>query len=109
MRAYTEQIAADDTDVFGGTQLDTLQEGGQLDIWLLSSQPDSLASFFGPGNEPVLTTVEIPNETRAPRPNDDPPFTVMILKSGHYTLNIDIVTAGTVILVAIFREKGIDF
>jgi len=109
MRVYTEQVTADDTDVLGGTQLDTLQEGGQLDLWLLSSQADSLASIFGPGNEPVASGIEVLNETRAPRPNDDPPFSLAIMKAGHYTLNIDIVTAATVIVLAVFREKGIDF
>jgi len=109
MRVYTEQIAADDADVLAGTQLDTLQQGGQLDIFLLSSQADTLYSLFGPGNEPLVTNAEVANETRAPRPNDDVPHTLVIGKAGHYTLDINIVTAGTVILLAVFREKGIDF
>ena len=109
MRVYTEQLTGDDTDVFAGTQLDTLQSGGQLDIWMLSSQADSIASLFGPGNEPVATSIEISNEARVPRPNDDTPFTLVIQKAGHYTLNVDIVTAATVYIVAAYREAGIDF
>jgi hypothetical protein len=109
MRVFSEQITADDADVLAGTQLDTLQEGGQLDVFLLSSQPDTLYSIFGPGNEPIVTNAEVMNETRSPRPNDDTPHTLVIMKAGHYTLDINIVTAATVILLAVFREKGIDF
>ena len=109
MRLFSEQITADDADVLAGTQLDTLQEGGQLDIYILSSQADTLYSLFGPGNEPLVTNAEVPNETRAPRVNDDTPHTLVVMKAGHYTLDINIVTAATVIVLIIFREKGIDF
>lgn len=109
MRIYSENITADDADVLGGTQLDTLQAGGQLDVFILSTQADTLFSIFGPGNEPLVTAAEVAQETRAPRPNDDTPFTLVIGKSGHYTVDVNIQTAATVQLLAVYREKGIDF
>jgi hypothetical protein len=109
MRVYSENITVDDTDVLAGTQLDTLQAGGQLDLFLLSTQADTLLDVFGPGNEPLVTSAEINQETRAPRVNDDTPLTLVIGKAGHYTVNVNIVTAATVQLVAIYRERGVDF
>ncbi len=109
MRVHTEQITVDDADVLGGTSLDVLEEGGQLDVFVLSSAADTLMTITGPNAEPIAVGVEVPNETRAPRPNDDTPLSIPIETGGHYTINIDIVAAATVILLAIYRKAGVDF
>lgn len=104
MRIHQENFTADDADALNGTQLNILEAPGQLDIFILSTQADTVLSITGPGTEPLAQSVEVPQETRAVRPNDDIPFTVPILETGHYTVNIDITTAATVQMVAIYRN-----
>lgn len=109
MRVHSENLTADDADVLGGTALDQLESGGQLDIFTLSTQADTLLSITGPDNEPIITAGEIPQETRAIRPTDDLPLSLVISSGGHYTVDVNIVTAGTVQFLAIYRKAGIDF
>lgn len=108
-RIHTENLTADDTDVLDGTALDQLEAGGQLDIYLISTQADSLATLTGPDNEPIIQAVEIPQETRAIRPTDDTPLSLVVVSGGHYTLDVNIVTAAVVQVLAIYRKAGIDF
>jgi len=109
MRIHTENITLDDTDVLAGTSLDTLESGGQLDLFVLSTQADTVMDITGPDNEPIAQNVEIQQETRAIRPTDDVPFSLVIATGGHYTINIDIVTAATVPFMAIYRKAGTDY
>ena len=109
MRIHSENLTVDDADALAGTSLNILEAGGQLDIWLLSTQADTLVTLNGPDNEPILEGVEIPQETRAIRVQDDTPHTLAVRSGGHYTLNIDIVTAATVAILAIYRKAGVDF
>ncbi len=109
MRVHTENFTVDDADALAGTQLDTLEEGGQLDIFILSTQADTLLTITGPNAEPLAVGVEVAQETRAPRPNDDIPLSLPVSTGGHYTVNIDIVTAATVQMLAIYRKAGVDF
>lgn len=109
MRIHPENIAADDADLLAGTPLDQLEAGGQLDIFLLSTQADTGITVTGPDREPIVVAGEIPMETRAIRPQDDVPLSIPIRTGGHYTVNIDIVTAATVQTLSIYRKKGVDF
>lgn len=104
-----ENLTADDTDVLGGTALDQLESGGQLDIYILSTQADTLATLTGPDNEPIIQAVEVPQETRAIRPTDDVPLSLVVVSGGHYTLDINIVTAAVVPILAIYRKAGVDY
>lgn len=109
MRIHMENITVDDADALAGTQLDQLEAGGQLDLFLLSSQADTLLSVTGPDNEPIVQAVEIPLEVRAIRPTDDTPLSLVVQTGGHYTVNIDIVTSAVVQFLAIYRKAGTDF
>lgn len=109
MRIHQENLVADDADVLAGTQLDQLETGGQLDLFLISTQADTLLSVTGPDNEPIVQAVELPQETRAIRPTDDVPLSLRIVAGGHYTVNLNIVTAATVQFLGIYRKAGVDF
>lgn len=109
MRVHLENLTADDTDALAGTALDQLEAGGQLDIFVLSTQADTLLSVSGPDNEPIITGGEVPQETRAIRPTDDLPLSLVVATGGHYTVDINIVTAATVQLMALYRKAGLDF
>lgn len=108
-RFHLENITADDADVLAGTALDQLEAGGQLDILALSTQADTLLSLRGPDNEEILTNGEVPQETRAPRPTDDLAMSLLVVSGGHYTVDVNIQTAATVQLMAIYRKAGVDF
>lgn len=105
MRIHTENFTADDTDALAGTTLATLESGGQLDVFILSTQADTIVTVTPPGSEVVVQSVEVPQETRAPRVNDDTPISVILPETGHVIVNIDIVTAATVQMVAIYRSE----
>lgn len=109
MRIHTENITVDDADVLDGTALQQLEAGGQLDIFVLSTQADTLFTLTGPDNEPIAQAIEIQQETRAIRPGDDIPLSLAVISGGHYTANVDIITAGTVQFMAIYRKAGLDF
>lgn len=109
MRLHSENHTADDTDALQNTQLDQLEAGGQLDIFALSTQADSVLTITMPGQESPVQSVEIPQETRAIRPTDDIPISLAVLRGGHPTVNIDIVTAATVQFLAVYRKRGEDF
>lgn len=109
MRIHQENLTADDTDVLGGTALDQLEAGGQLDVYLLSTQADTLLTMTGPDTEPIVQSVEVAQETRAIRPTDDIPLSVPVLSGGHFTIDVNIVTAAVVQFLAIYRKAGLDF
>lgn len=109
MRIHTENLTTDDVDVLAGTALDQLEAGGQLDLFVMSTQADTVLTITGPDAEPIALSIEVPQETRALRPADDLPFSLPLLSGGHYTVNVDIVTAATVQFIAIYRKAGIDF
>lgn len=109
MRVHLENLTVDDTDVLAGTALDQLEAGGQLDLLLLSTQADTLLTITGPDNEPIALSVEVPQETRAIRPATDLAMSLVVISGGHYTVNVDIVTAAVVQFMAIYRKAGIDF
>ena len=109
MRIWPENITADDADVLAGTDLDQLEADGQLDIFALSTQADTILNIRGPNNEPLVVNGEVPQETRAIRPNDDTAFSLAVRNAGHYTLDVNIVTAATVQVLAVYRKRGTDF
>ena len=97
-------ITADDADALASTDLANVPGPGQLDIFLASTQNDSVFTFTGPGVEPVARLIRIGQRTNGqPSLADDVPYSVPV-DTGHYTLNIDIVTAATVGIVAIYRS-----
>jgi len=108
-RVHMENLVLDDADVLGGTALDQLEAGGQLDLYLLSTQADTLLTITGPDNEPIVQAAEIPQETRAIRPTDDIPLSLVVLSGGHFTVDVNIVTAAVVPVMAIYRKAGTDF
>ena len=109
MRVHLENVTADDADFLAGTSLDQLEAGGQLDLLALSTQADTLLSVRGPDNEPIAENVEVPQETRSLRPNDDLALSLVVNTGGHYTVDVNIVTAATVQVMAIYRKAGVDF
>lgn len=107
MRSVDFVIGAANTDVLQGTVLQTLERGGQLDVFALSSVNDAgnLLSLTPPGSEAVTVATRIPFEARAPRVQDDTPRSVVLIQDGHVVVNVAW-ASGTVQLLAIYRGPG---
>jgi len=107
MIVVTRVLSADDTDVLASTDLANIPADGQLDVYAASTQSDTTCSITGPGNEPVIRLRPLQLRTNGqPSLETDVPFTLGAVQGGHYVINIDIVTAATVVVVAIFRDAG---
>ncbi len=98
-------ITADNTDVLNGTDLAQIPGIGQLDLFIASTQADTVFSISGPANEPLVRLQTAVLRTNGvPSLLDDVPLSLLAIQGGKYVLNIDIVTAATVVVVAIFRD-----
>lgn len=105
MIVVSSTITADNTDVLSGTDLANIPGDGQLDVYIASTQNDTVYSITGPGNEPIARLQKCQLRTNGmPVLSDDLPLTLLVSQGGHYIINVDIVTAATVNILAIFRE-----
>jgi hypothetical protein len=109
MRVHAENLDATDVDVLSGTALDQLEAGGQLDIFILSTQADGAITITGPDTEPIIQGAEIQQETRAIRPTDDLPLSLSTPVGGHYTVAYTENTGAVAPFLAIYRKAGVDF
>ncbi len=113
MRIHQEVFTADDADALGGTALDQLEAGGQLDVFITSTQADSRLSIRGPDNEPLAENVFIQQKSgttsTAPSLQDDPALSLVVSTGGHYTVDINVVTAATIQAYFFYRKAGVDF
>jgi len=104
MISVQRTITTDDTDALANTDLANIPGPGQLDLYLASTQNDTVFTFTGPGIEPVARLIRVMQRTNGmPSLLDDVPFSVAV-DTGHYVLNIDIVTAATLSFVAVYRS-----
>lgn len=98
-------FTADNTDLLSGTDLANIPGAGQLDIYIVSTQLDTVISITGPGSEPILRLQQLTQRTNGqPILSDDVPYSVPVIQGGKYILNLDVVTAATVGLIAIYRD-----
>ena len=105
MRIHQENLTATDADILSGTALDTLEAGGQLDVYLISTQADGVVSITGPDNEPIAQSINPAQETRAIQPENDVPFSLVVETGGHYTIAYTEVTAATLQFLGIYRKE----
>lgn len=105
MRSAQFVVSVSTPDILQGTILQTLERGGQLDIWALSSVDNAgnTMSVTPPGSEAPATATRIPFEARAPRVQDDTPFSVALLQDGHVVVNFAW-AAGTIQVIAVYRD-----
>lgn len=96
-------FTADDTDALANTDLANIPAMGGLEFWFGSTQNDTLLTITGPGQEPVIRLRPIQLRTNGqPLLSDDQPIQIGVAQGGHYVVNIDIVTAATVVMVVKF-------
>lgn len=102
MIVVTRSLTADDVDALANTDLANIPGVGQLDLFISSTQGDTVFTFTGPGIEPVARLIRVQQRTNGvPSLQDDVPYSIPV-GPGHYVLNVDIVTAATVGFVARF-------
>lgn len=102
MIVVNRTLTADDTDALNGTDLANIPGDGQLDVFIASTQVDTVFTLTGPGTEPVARLIRVQQRTNGvPSLQDDVPYSIPVT-NGHYVLNVDIVTAATVGIIARF-------
>lgn len=96
---------ADNTDILSNSDLANIPEGGGLTVFASSTQNDTLLTITGPGSEPVVRDQAILLRANAEiRQNEDPHFEVAVSQGGRYVIAVDVVTAATVRIRAIFED-----
>lgn len=105
MIIVTQTMTADNTDVLAGTDLANIPEAGVLMIRAASTVIDSLITITGPGSEPVTRNTPIILRANAEvRERDDPAYQVPVSQGGRYVINVNIQTAATVRVIAIYAD-----
>jgi len=100
-------LTADNADVLDATDLANIPGDGMLTVYAASTQNDTLMTITGPGSEPVVRARALPLRTNGqPLISDDVPLAVPVIQGGHYVINIDVVTAATVVVVSIYYDMG---
>lgn len=98
-------LTADNTDVLGGTDLANIPAAGGLQVFASSTQQDTTITITGPGSEPVVRTRPVTLRANAEiRENEDVGYEVPVVQGGRYVINIDVVTAATVRVRAIYFD-----
>jgi len=98
-------LTADNTDVLAGTDLANIPSLGGLSVFAASTVLDTLLSITGPGSEPVVRLRPILLRANAEvRQDEDVSFQVPVVQGGRYVINVDVVTAATVRIRAIFED-----
>jgi len=101
-----EQVfTVDNTDVLSNTDLANIPEIGGLSIFVSSTQNDSLLTVTGPGSEPVVRGQAILLRANAEiRQDEDISYQIPVSQGGRYVIAVDIVTAATVRVRAVFED-----
>ncbi len=105
MITVRQVMTADNTDVLNGTDLESIPLLGLLAVWAASSQADTLITITGPENDPPVRAQALPLRTNGqPLKNEDSPYLVGVIQGGRYIIDINIVTAATVVVEAVYRD-----
>jgi len=98
---------ADNTDALAGTDLENIPAGGQLDVFATSTAIDTLLTIVGPGQQPIVRARPVQQKTVAINSmQDDVPYSVPVSQGGHYVVDMNIQTAGTFAVTAIYRSAA---
>lgn len=98
-------ITADNTDVMASTDLANIPSDGQLDVYIASTQNDTVFTLTGPNIEPAARLQRVEQRTNGqPSLVDSVPFSLPVSQGGHYVLNVDVVTAATVGILFVHRS-----
>lgn len=104
MIIVSSTVTADNTDLLAATDLANIPRDGQLDIFIASTQNDTTLTITGPGVEAPIRTQKLQLRTNGmPLLSDDLPISIPVTQGAHYILNLDIVTAATANMIAIWR------
>lgn len=96
-------IAADNTDVLAGSDLESIPLGGVLTIFGASTVGDTTITVTGPNMQAVVRAMPLTLRASSEiRQDQDVPFVVPVSRAGKYIINIDVVTAATVRIRAIY-------
>lgn len=98
-------LSADNADVLAASDLETMPSVGALSIFAASTQVDSALTVSGGPLAQVARTYTLPKRTDGSIDmQSDVPLVVPVTQGAKITVNLDIVTAATVYLTAVFQS-----
>jgi len=96
-------LTADNADLLAGSDLESIPQGGILTIYAASTQNDTLITVTGPNMQAVVRAMPMLLRAVAEiRQDSDVPYVVPVARAGKYIVNIDVVTAATARIRAIY-------
>lgn len=96
---------ADDSDFLANTDLANIPGPGMLSVYAASTQNDTLLTITGPGAEAVVRAQAILLRANAEiRMDEDITFPVAVSQGGRYVLDINVQTAATFRIRAVFQD-----
>lgn len=102
MIQYQTTLTADNSDVFQGTDLQSAPEAGYLALYLASTQNDTEITFSAAANVPARLIKAVLRSNGMPLLSDDIPYVIPMGPGAKPVLNVNIVTAATVGVFAMF-------
>jgi len=97
-----KDIAADNTDVLAGTDLENIPGIGNLDVFVVSTQADTIFTITAPGQATPLREQLAQLKTNAVvSQTDDMPVSLDCF-GGRYIISVNIVTGATVKCMVVF-------
>ena len=96
-------LTADNADLLAGSDLESIPQGGVLTVYGASTQADTTITVTGPNMQAVVRAMPLTLRASSEiRQDSDVPFVVPVARAGKYIVNIDVVTAATVRVRAIY-------
>ncbi len=96
-------LTADNADLLAGSDLESIPQGGVLTVYGASTQDDTTITVTGPNMQAVVRAQPLTlRATAVILQNSDVPYVVPVARAGKYIINIDVVTAATARIRAIY-------
>lgn len=97
MKQYDRYLTADNADVLDATDMTTIPAGQTVEIFIASTQNDTVLLITAPGSEAPITKISPSVRTNGViAESDDPSYIIEMIEDGHVKIDVDIVTAATV-------------
>ncbi len=96
-------LTADNTDVLSGSDLESIPAGGVLTVFIASTQDDTGISITGPNIVAIVRDQVAVLRANAEIAQDrDIAYVMPVQNAGRYLISIDVVTAATVRVRAVY-------
>ena len=102
MIAVRRFLTADNTDLLAGTDLDNVPVATRMLVYGASTQIDTTMTLTVPGSQaPLIANPLVIRAGPELRQDEDLVVAFTVAQNGHVVINIDVVTAATVVILIV--------